>query len=496
MNKISKYIAFLLLILTAVSCSDNDNWTIVTDVQPGIYISGDATVYSNEAPASALRTVQLDGDVESYPEIVGIYTWLKGGSDFDISIVKELNNSVKYGKGEELVNTEAVQTYTLQEGGSSFSMNEDGLYHIVVNTALKEINILPVSLGVIGAATPDGWNGETPLNAPEFNESNLTATWTGNLNISPGEYKFRYSGDWGYYINYDESTEVRLYTDLGSSGDDMAPLTEKSFSDIVPGAPNITTEIGGEYKFTVKYEIRSRKFSATYEVIGDPILPPDIELPSAMYANGSPYDPEWNWDKSKALTPVHGMAGAEGSPGGLKSMYWMVQYFNAEDVIKFNFNKDWDGNDFGFPAVSDEAIAFAEITDGGGNIKVGKAGWYIVTVTTTYNEDETGLIHTVDFLAPDIYLIGNTIGSWDPIEEAKFTVPATADGQFVSPAFIADDALRMSIKLEGIDWWKTEFNIYDGIIEFRGNGDDQAEVSVETGQKAYLNFSNGTGEVK
>ena len=98
MKKISKYIALLLLAIIAVSCSDNENWTIVTDIQPGVYVTGDATVYSNEAPASALRVLKLDGNSDGYPELVGMYTWLKASGSFDISIVTELNNSVKYGK--------------------------------------------------------------------------------------------------------------------------------------------------------------------------------------------------------------------------------------------------------------------------------------------------------------------------------------------------------------------------------------------------------------
>lgn len=492
MKKISKQIALLLLAIVAVSCSDNKNWTIVTDIQPGIYITGDATVYSNEAPASALRVLQLDGKSEGYPEIVGMYTWLKAGN-FDISIVTEVNQSVKYGKGEEIVNEGAVKSYTLVQDGPSLSVGE-GFYYIVVNTSLKEIHILPVPLGVIGAATPNGWNGETPLSEVTFDENSLVVTWSGNLNITAGEYKFRYGGDWGHYIDYDASTKARLFTDLGVAGEEMGPLTEGGFSDVKPGGKNITTEIGGEFKFTVKYEIRTRKFQATYKVIGDPVTPPDVDLPSAMYIIGSPFD--WNWGNAKALTPVHGFAGSDASPGAEKSIYWMMQYFNSGDAIKFNFNKDWDGNDFGFPAISDEAIAFADITNDGGNIKVGKAGWYIVTVTTTYNDDETGLLHTVDFHAPNIYLIGNTLGKWETVPEGLFTVPATADGEFISPAFVAADELRMNIKLEGIDWWKTEFIIIDGKIEYRGNGGDQERVTVAVGQKAYLKFSDGTGKIK
>jgi hypothetical protein len=35
------------------------------------------------------------------------------------------------------------------------------------------------------------------------------------------------------------------------------------------------------------------------------------------------------------------------------------------------------------------------------------------------------------------------------------------------------------------DWWKAEFNVFDGTIEFRGNGGDQATVTVNSGQKFH-----------
>ena len=46
------------------------------------------------------------------------------------------------------------------------------------------------------------------------------------------------------------------------------------------------------------------------------------------------------------------------------------------------------------------------------------------------------------------------------------------------------------------DWWKTEFIVLDGKIVYRGNGNDQERVKVAEGQKAYLNFTAGTGSFK
>lgn len=83
-----------------------------------------------------------------------------------------------------------------------------------------------------------------------------------------------------------------------------------------------------------------------------------------------------------------------------------------------------------------------------------------------------------------------------------FTVPTTADGDFVSPAFVADipegddSGLRAYVKIPDNDWWHSEFMVFDKKIVYRGEGGDQARVSCSTGQKLYLNFSNETGEIK
>ena len=130
----------------------------------------------------------------------------------------------------------------------------------------------------------------------------------------------------------------------------------------------------------------------------------------------------------------------------------------------------------------------------GQNIGVKNAGWYIMVVTTELEGKD--LNYTLEFLAPDIYLTGDPSGGWDTFDDArKFTVPS-GEGEFVSPAFVAGGALRMCIKLPSTDWWRTEFAILSNKIEYRKNGGDQEAVNVSAGQKAYLNFLDGTGRIK
>lgn len=208
-----------------------------------------------------------------------------------------------------------------------------------------------------------------------------------------------------------------------------------------------------------------------------------MTMPNDMYIIGSVN--EWKWENSYPMVPIHSNDGK----------FWSIQYFPAGAEIKFNTTKSWDGGEFGFSEnrVPENSATYAGIEDAGGNIKINNEGWYIVWVTTliegrSYN-------YTVEFLTPKVYLIGETAGGWDIKDSNLFTVPADGDGEFVSPAFIADNELRMCIKLDGVEWWQTEFIILNGKIEYRGKGDDQERVSVTSGQKAYLNFPKGTGVI-
>ena len=194
-----------------------------------------------------------------------------------------------------------------------------------------------------------------------------------------------------------------------------------------------------------------------------------------LFMTGSNYGWGETW---KQLTPVYG---AEGE-------YWSIVYLESGEKIKFAPQADW-GNDFGGQAAVKDVAGAGLAADGDNNLEAKNAGWYLLHVIN-------GTERVVNVLAPDVYLIGNTAGGWDAVEANKFTVPGTKDGEFVSPAFVAADEVRMCVNFGGYDWWKTEFIVLDGKIVYRGNGNDQERVKVAEGQKAYLNFTAGTGSFK
>ena len=225
------------------------------------------------------------------------------------------------------------------------------------------------------------------------------------------------------------------------------------------------------------------------KVLGYNVEPP-VSLPEQMFLVGD-FATGNSWGKWVEMVPV------TETPG----KFWSVQYFGGNNSMKFNANPIWDGNQVAYseglvPSASQTYAGVSGVDDGSGgqNIGVQNAGWYIVVVTTALEGKD--LRYTLEFLTPDIYLTGDPSGGWDSFDDArKFIVPE-GEGEFVSPAFVAGGELRICIKLPSTDWWRTEFIILNNQIEYRKNGGDQERVNVSAGQKAYLNFLNGTGRVK
>ena len=222
-------------------------------------------------------------------------------------------------------------------------------------------------------------------------------------------------------------------------------------------------------------------------------LPP-VLLPENIYLIGKFCD--WKWDNCVSMVPVN----------GTNDTFWHLVYID-ESGIKFNTNKAWDGGEVGFAGITiNEASELGgEIVEGGGNIASSKPGWYLMIVKAVLNGRE--ITYDVTFNKPEVYLMGpvTEAGDWTVKEPwALFTVPTTADGEFVSPAFAHDgsgnDSPRAYVIIPGHEknWWHSEFivGISGDKISYRGKGGDQKRVDGKAGQKMYLNFTTDTGKIE
>ena len=218
-------------------------------------------------------------------------------------------------------------------------------------------------------------------------------------------------------------------------------------------------------------------------------LPP-VNLPSHVYTVGNFCD--WKWDNCFDMVQVY----------GTDNTFWRLVYID-DSGIKFNSAAEWNGSEVGYAGITVSGDCKDDIIDKDGNIASSKPGWYLVIVTTSVVNRE--IHYDVQFNKPTIWLIGPAAGSTDYAEEAEgwsFTVPTTKDGDFVSPAFAGSvpggdgDGVRMYVKIPGHDWWHSEFVVLSDKIAYRATGGDQDRVAGSAGQKVYLNFSKGTGEIK
>lgn len=326
------------------------------------------------------------------------------------------------------------------------------------------------------------------------------------LQCQQPEYGFQAAVTYTLHISLTENglTEEGQFTTLGTTfvsttiQPDVNELNNALADLYMAANPDVEDVAGKEVVAYMKLDAiltgSSRGVSSSNAVevktfkLGTPVV--TLEPPTEMYIVGSSIGTPWTtWQK---MIKVNGMDGE----------FWTMVYIDAENgQFKFGkYEQDWLGFD-NISSFNDQAGA--NPSNEGGNIKV-KAGWYVIAIRAEVKGSEYA--YTMSFYLPQIYLFGAANGGvWAYADEWKFTIPETPDGEFVSPAFAASGELRMCVKAE-YDWYRYEFTLKDGATIFyrednavnNGWTDLGSEYSVvgNPGQKVYLNFSTGTGEVK
>ncbi len=351
---------------------------------------------------------------------------------------------------------------------------------------------------------------EFHLNTPALANTNIDLAHSSALELTCSQPNY----------GFPASTQYKVQVSLDKNMADAVELDETTTSAKVSVDPSVLastltnlalvagkTEADFPMDIPVYLRLRANMLTETGDIVeGTEILSntvclsnvhllyslPPVSVPEHLYIVGSFCG--WDWGNCFEFVPVYDHP----------ETYWRMVWIDGAGV-KINTDKAWDGNEKGYDGITVEGDLASEIirTDDG-NIASSKPGWYLVVVNATV-EGRNVKFH-VQFNKPEVWLMGPVVGnsSWNELEEGwSFSVPATADGDFVSPAFAGaveggdKDGVRAYVKLPGNDWWHSEFMIYDGVIAYRGAGGDQSpRVAGAVGQKLYLNFATGTGEIK
>ena len=150
-----------------------------TDSYPKIYVPGGYQGW-NPAEAAQLTSKNSDNTYEGY-------VWFPDDQkEFKFTLGPNWDNNF----GDDGANG------TLEQNGANLVIPSGGFYKINVNLNDNTYTLLKTDWGLIGSATPDGWNSDQNMTYDA-----AKGAWTITLNLIGGqEVKFRANDDWG--LNY------------------------------------------------------------------------------------------------------------------------------------------------------------------------------------------------------------------------------------------------------------------------------------------------------
>lgn len=385
-----------------------------------------------------------------------------------------------------------------------------------MNKILKSFLIIGLGLGIFTACDDDRDSNPTlisptefVLNTPAISGTVINLANSSSIEISCSQPDYGFPANVGYYVQVAFDESMTDFTEIGNvnAGTKIsidAPLLASTLTDmkVNKGATDV------DFPMDIAVYIRLRAVMMTSDnkaIEGTEILSnvvslnkvhllfslPPVNTPENLYIVGG--FNEWNWDSATKMIPVNGAT----------HVFWSMVWID-DAGIKFNQSKAWDGNETGFSGINSiNGDLAGNIKDNGDNIATDTPGWYLMVITSSVSG--RNLVYDIQFNKPEIWLMGPVVGNSDWKEQAEgwlCTIPDTFNASFVSPAFAASvpggdgDGVRAYVKIPTFEWWKSEFMVFDGKIEYRANDGDQARVAGKAGQQLYLNFATGEGEIK
>ncbi|MDZ7633855.1 MAG: SusF/SusE family outer membrane protein [Bacteroidales bacterium] len=128
----------------------------------------------------------------------------------------------------------------LSVNGPAIVPARTGWEKLTVDVNANTYDISEYRIGLIGSATPNGW--DSPDQPMEYNPA--TGTWSITINLVVGEFKFRLNNGWAWNIGYNKNNTGNL-TDLFHDGDNIAITAAGNYTiTLTITQPNGPTEAG------------------------------------------------------------------------------------------------------------------------------------------------------------------------------------------------------------------------------------------------------------
>lgn len=335
--------------VVATSAETMSVTTYTTTFPEVLYLPGSHQGWS---PATA-PTLNLSSSIKGYyGGVVDLTT--ADGSDCEFKFCIKPDWGDDYGGTIEMGQYGSTETYHAGTGKVGVSDNikvPSGVYAIALNKKLGTLTMVELkSLCMIGAACGDySWGQDVVM---EWNHD--TNVFTATTTLKPGEYKFRFNGDWSYSI--------------GNTADGL-----------LIGGENITNEKDeGEYKVSIDLSTVPYKVS-----ILSTSFPEAVYVPGAM--NG------WGFDHQSI---------AGNGEGLYQAFRWMGGDYGFKITEEQGWDKQW-GSDGTEPVVNDDGSkTYSLVYSTGGNIMEGadNAGYFRVDFDYTSSKVTLTPITTIGMI--------------------------------------------------------------------------------------------------
>jgi hypothetical protein len=157
---------------------------------PVIYVPGSYQEWNPANTTTVLASANVDGKYEGY-------LYFPDNTEFKFTDGPAWD--VNYGDD----NADG----TLDQNGANIKAVDAGFYKLDVDLNTLTYTMLKTEWGIIGSATPGGWDSDQNMAYDP-----TTRSWSIQLDLNPGEMKFRANDDWG--LNYgDNGSDALLERD-------------------------------------------------------------------------------------------------------------------------------------------------------------------------------------------------------------------------------------------------------------------------------------------
>lgn len=393
--KLSLVLLLGLVFVTSSCKKDSTTTDTPVIVLDGMYVKGAGTALTDFDAKGLMKVTRNEVLQTERATLKEIYIAVKAGTaGFNIvSVAGNVKTTYGPGTGFAVVTKGTVDETKLpfQRGAyavseTPFTVPADGLYHVVIDTELKKIVIVPVQYwGLIGAATPGGWSNDTKFEAGTFGLTTMTFEKT-NVTMLKGQLKLRYSGGWKVEL------DTVLVVGTGKKGVKANTNFGGTMAALIPGGDNIdwatpgiytakgvwTLGSGWAFTLTKTGDVPTVDYSAyKMGIIGNAYLKADGVTVAA-------------WDDPFPLVPV--------APVVAGKVFTWTYTLNLIKDGEFKFRQQmtppidaWSGKSIGYGDATWAGAAAANFSNKGGNILVGVAGNY----TLILKIDATTEVYTV-----------------------------------------------------------------------------------------------------